>query len=153
MNDASFELHRWHSSEPQLEDRPHSTPYEEQSYAKQQLQAQSSRSKLLGVKWNKEDDTITVHSPEVGSKPTKREVLAKLAKVYDPSVSSHQVYYKRNKSFVKFVILKLHGIRLSQRISECSFKDGKGNFHWYLSLAFLINAFFTRGVDRCLLFG
>ena len=34
MNDASFELHKWHSNELQLEDRPHSTPYEEQSYAK-----------------------------------------------------------------------------------------------------------------------
>ncbi|XP_068704539.1 uncharacterized protein [Montipora foliosa] len=60
MSDASFELHKWHSNEPQLEDRPASTPYEEQSYAKQQLQAQSSGSKLLGVKWNKEDDTIAV---------------------------------------------------------------------------------------------
>ncbi|XP_068671446.1 uncharacterized protein [Montipora foliosa] len=84
MSDASFELHKWHSNEPQLEDRPPSTPYEEQSYAKQQLQAQSSGSKLLGVKWNKEDDTIAVQFPEVVSKPTKREVLAKLAKVYDP---------------------------------------------------------------------
>ena len=84
MSDASFELHKWHSNEPQLEDRPLSTPYEEQSYVKQQLQTQSSGSKLLGVKWNKEDDTIAVQFPEVVSKPTKREVLAKLAKVYDP---------------------------------------------------------------------
>ncbi|XP_068716792.1 uncharacterized protein [Montipora capricornis] len=84
MNDASFELHKWHSNEPQLEDRPPSTPYEEQSYAKQQLQAQSSGSKLLGVKWKKEDETIAVQFPEVVSKPTKREVLAKLAKIYDP---------------------------------------------------------------------
>ena len=84
MNDASFELQKRHSNEPQLEDRPHSTSYEEHSYAKQQLQAQPRESKLLGVKWNKEDDTIAVQFPEVGSKPTKREVLAKLAKVYDP---------------------------------------------------------------------
>ena len=27
MNDASFELHKWHSNEPQVEDRPRSTPY------------------------------------------------------------------------------------------------------------------------------
>lgn len=60
MNDASLELHKWHSNEPQLEYRPHSTPYEEQSYAKQQLQTQSRGSKLLGVKWNKENDTIAV---------------------------------------------------------------------------------------------
>jgi len=84
MNDASLELHKWHSNEPQVEYRPHSTPYEEQSYAKQQLQAQSRGSKLLGIKWNKEDDTIAVQFPEVGGKPTKREALAKLAKVYDP---------------------------------------------------------------------
>ena len=84
MSDASFVLHKWHSNEPQLEDRPQSTPHEEQSYAKQQLQAQSSKSKLLGVKWNKEDDTIAVQLPETSDKPTKRGVLAKLAKVYDP---------------------------------------------------------------------
>ena len=46
--------------------------------------SQSSGSKLSGVKWNKEDDTIGVQFPEVVSKPTKREVLAKLTKVYDP---------------------------------------------------------------------
>ena len=35
-------------------------------------------SKLLGVKWNKEDDTIALQCPEAGDKPTKRGVLAKL---------------------------------------------------------------------------
>ena len=84
MSDASFELHKWHSNEPQLEDRPHYTPHEEQSYAKQQLQAQSSESKLLGVKWNKREDSIAVQFPATSSTPTKREVLSKLAKIYDP---------------------------------------------------------------------
>ena len=93
MRDATFELHKWHSNHPQLEednqaalnkDNPKSASNEDQSYAKQQLQVTPIESKLLGVKWNKSEDTIAVQFPSASSAPTKREVLAKLAKVYDP---------------------------------------------------------------------
>lgn len=104
--DATFKLHKWHSNRPELEedsrqektevqstqlkarekgaDSPAET--EEQSYAKQQLQVKPSESKLLGVKWNKFEDTITVQFPVANTSgaTSKREVLAKLAKVYDP---------------------------------------------------------------------
>lgn len=59
---------------------------EEQLYAKQQLQVKPSESKLLGVKWNKVEDTIAVQFPVVNTSSaiSKREVLAKLVKVYGP---------------------------------------------------------------------
>ena len=60
MRNATFELHKWHSNQPQLEDSGHP---EDQSFAKQQLQVKPSESKLLGVKWNKIEDTIAVQFP------------------------------------------------------------------------------------------
>lgn len=88
MRDATFELHKWHLNEPQLEDDPPHSSDEEHSYAKQQLQVQPNESKLLGVKWNTDEDTIAVQFPttdlDTSHTATKREVLATLAKVYDP---------------------------------------------------------------------
>ena len=40
--------------------------------------------KTIGVKWDKFEDTIAVQFPSASSAPKKREVLAKLAKVYGP---------------------------------------------------------------------
>jgi len=82
-----------HSNHPQLEDNPHSTlsedsahpaSSEDQTYAKQQLLVKTSESKLLGRKWDKFQDTIAMQFPSAGGTLTKREVLVKLAKVYDP---------------------------------------------------------------------
>ena len=93
MSDATFELHKWHSNYPQLEGNPQPTQgedssqpetSEDQSNAKQQLLNKPSETKLLGVKWNKSEDTISVQFPSESSAPTKREILSKLAKVYDP---------------------------------------------------------------------
>ena len=103
MSDATFKLHKWHSNCPDLEedDRQQETEVqstqlktreksanspaetEKQLYAKQQLQVKLSESKLLGVKV---EDIITVqfHVANSSGATSKCEVLAKLAKVYDP---------------------------------------------------------------------
>ena len=93
MSDATFELHKWHSNRPELEDDAQPASHEnsaqlasgeDQSYAKQQLLVKPTESMLLGIKWNKREDTIAVQFPATSSTPTKREVLSTLAKVYDP---------------------------------------------------------------------
>ena len=53
-------------------------------FAKHQLGAQPSESKVIGLPWNKQLDTLTVIFPQDETPSTKREVLKKLAKVYDP---------------------------------------------------------------------
>ena len=83
MNDAKFELHKWKSNVAELEDECR-TPDDDQSLAKQQLQVLPNQSKLLGLKWNKSTDTISVEFPECISAITKRGLLATLAKIYDP---------------------------------------------------------------------
>ena len=83
MDDAKLELHKWNSNVAELEDNS-TAANDEQSFAKQQLQVLPSESKLLGLKWNKSTDTISVEFPEQTPITTKRGVLATLAKIYDP---------------------------------------------------------------------
>ena len=84
FNEATFELHKWQSNVQDLE-ADDSLPDEEgQTYAKQQLGSKKGESKLLGVPWNKEKDEIEVSFPRFTPEPTKRGILAKIAKVYDP---------------------------------------------------------------------
>ena len=39
---------------------------------------------LLGLQWNKDCDTISVNFPSESTEPTKRGILSKVAKIYDP---------------------------------------------------------------------
>ena len=39
---------------------------------------------MLGLKWDKEQDTLAVVIPEEETQPTKRGILGKMAKIYDP---------------------------------------------------------------------
>ena len=83
--DAGFPLHKWHSNAAELEDvDSRSESNEETTYAKEQLGSAAGECKLLGLSWNKRDDTISVSFSKEIVKPTKREVLGKLARIYDP---------------------------------------------------------------------
>ena len=85
FSDAKFVLHKWNSNMADLEDTHGQEEGDnELSFAKQQLGAQSSESKVLGLPWDKELDTLTVTFPKDETPLTKRGVLRKLAKVYDP---------------------------------------------------------------------
>ena len=81
--DAKFVLHKWHSNEPELETECENY---EPTFAKQQLECASSqgKSKLLGLPWNKDEDTLSMSFPTSPAELTKRGILANLAKVYDP---------------------------------------------------------------------
>ena len=39
---------------------------------------------MLGLKWDKQHDTLVVVIPEEETQPTKRGILGKMAKIYDP---------------------------------------------------------------------
>ncbi|CAB4040213.1 Hypothetical predicted protein [Paramuricea clavata] len=86
FEDASFQLHKWNSNAPELElNQPSSQSDTDQTYAKQQFPPSSeSGGKLLGVAWDKRNDTLSVIFPPNQDVSTKREVLAKLASIYDP---------------------------------------------------------------------
>lgn len=84
FNDAGFTLHKWHSNVPQLESEESLTKCDN-TYAKQQLgTAGGGETTLLGLSWNKSEDTVSVIIPEEKAVQTKRGILAKIAKIYDP---------------------------------------------------------------------
>ena len=67
FSDAGFELHKWHSNVPELEENPRDCINDsEDSYAKQQLNVNVSGegSKLLGLKWDKVADTLDTPLPD-----------------------------------------------------------------------------------------
>ena len=73
---AGFELHKWHSNDPTLEDEGKGQQKgESQSFAKQQLGVRPGETKILGLTWNKEEDTLAVTFPDRARDTTKREVL------------------------------------------------------------------------------
>ena len=84
FSEAQFELHKWHSNIPVLETDVTGSSEQESSYAKQQLGAKQGETKLLGMPWNKEEDTIAVTFPSPLEQPTKRDLLGSLARIYDP---------------------------------------------------------------------
>ena len=54
------------------------------TYAKEQLGVKPGECGLLGLRWNKDSDTIAVTFPQEIVAATKRGVLGKIAKAYDP---------------------------------------------------------------------
>ena len=86
LEDATFKLHKWASNVSALEDNDvESEAIEDQTAAKQQLGVNPQESKILGLPWNKASDILSVLFPNEETKtPTKREILSRLAKTYDP---------------------------------------------------------------------
>ena len=81
--DAKFELHKWHSSEPEV--KTNCENYKP-TFVKQQPGSTSTpgKGKFLGVPWDKSEDTLGVTFPNSPAELTKRGILANLAKVCDP---------------------------------------------------------------------
>ncbi len=84
LQDATFELHKWNSNHRELEGINTVPDDETRTYAKQQLDAKEEGSKILGLKWDKVRDTLNVMIPNAETPATKRGVLSKLARIYDP---------------------------------------------------------------------
>ena len=78
---ASLKLHKWNSNVKSLEEK---SPDQRLSHAKEQFGVKGGETALLGLKWNKEKDTIGVIFPKNESAPTKRGILGKVAKIYAP---------------------------------------------------------------------
>ena len=81
LSDATFKLHKWNASEKELEGDGDVVGDEK---AESQLNVKSSDSKLLGLAWDKISDTSTVSFPKECLSTTKRGILSKLARIYDP---------------------------------------------------------------------
>ena len=85
---AGFVLHKWHSNKAELEDISvqNSDESSTTTYAKQQLGgAKSNCTKILGLVWDKKEDSLQIHIPEVKVTQTKRGILKFISSIYDPT--------------------------------------------------------------------
>ena len=84
FGDTGFQLHKWHSNAKAIEAENTTKIEEDQTYPRQQLGVKTGKTKLLGLTWDKNRDStqITVRNEEAEN--TKRGILGKLAKIYDP---------------------------------------------------------------------
>ena len=81
---ATFHLHKWYSNVTELELTEEAETGDDLSYPKQKLGIKPRESGLLGLKWNKLTDEVGVTIPEEVAQPTKRGILGKVARIYDP---------------------------------------------------------------------
>ena len=91
MNEGGFQLHKWHSNIPEIEKVSMSEveePQENSTYAKLTVGTQSHESKILGVPWNREEDTFSINFAKtlkcVEEGPlTKRKMLSAINSIFD----------------------------------------------------------------------
>ena len=81
---ASFQLHKWNSNAREVEVTDAVDDESGVTCAKEQLGVTPRECGLLGLRWNKDADTIAVTFPQDVAAPTKRGVPGQVAKVYDP---------------------------------------------------------------------
>ena len=83
--EGTFELRKWHSNVKELEAASLEPVPEEETYAKEQLNIPRREAvSLLGLPWDKENNTIAVSLPLEKAEATKRGILSKVARIYDP---------------------------------------------------------------------
>ena len=76
FNKAGFKLHKWHSNVSTLEEKE--VVIDDQTYAKQQLGVKLNETKMLGLPWNKDEDTLAVEIPSEVKKLTTWTICQKL---------------------------------------------------------------------------
>ena len=81
---ATFTLHKWNSNEQELEVEETQKSEDNLSFAKQQLGVTSGERGLLGLKWNKETNETGVAYPSEAAQSSRRGILGKIVKIYDP---------------------------------------------------------------------
>ena len=85
FDQGKFTLHKWQSNVPALEDAKVPVEEGETTFAKQKLGGET-QTKLLGLLWDKENDTLSVKIPEPEEikDDTKKNMLKFNAAIYDP---------------------------------------------------------------------
>ena len=78
---SKFQLHKWHSNKMELEDRIGEDG--QQSYAvKENLAVKPTETKLLGLNWNKQKDTLALTFPVEVAQNSKRGIITNLAYIF-----------------------------------------------------------------------
>ena len=109
MGEAGFELHKWHSNTPEVND---DTKRAEQTHAKALVGEQTlNETKILGLSWDKSQDIMTVSlepCTKVMEPITKRKIIAAINGVYDVLGWTSPVLITAKLIFGEICLLKKH---------------------------------------------
>lgn len=83
LKQGGFNLHKWHSNIPPLENTK-TTTSNELNYAKQLFQTSSNETKIFYVPWNKLTDKLSISISKFQQTVTKTNILSYVASIYDP---------------------------------------------------------------------
>ena len=110
LSTGGFSLHKWHSNVERLNSEDQTC--EEDSYAKSLVGSRgNSGTKILGVQWDKKEDTLTVDFKTClkMSKPlTKRKMISSINAIYDVLGWGAPVTITAKLIFSEVCLLKLH---------------------------------------------
>ena len=92
MPKGGFTLHKWKSNSEEVRKSliDEGKGDNEETFAKQSLNQRECQRKVLGIKWNPESDVMAVELSQVveqterSQNMTKRELLSRLSRIYDP---------------------------------------------------------------------
>ena len=111
LSEGGFSLHKWHSNVKPL-DSSEQVHEGEETYAKSLVgNRQSSKTKILGTLWDKEEGTLTINLESCLKtvKPlTKRKMISTINSVYDILGWSAPVTITAKLIFSEVCLLKLH---------------------------------------------
>ena len=80
---GGFKLHKWYSNENALETN-NSVNENELNFVKQHLGTKPKETKILGLLWDKREDSFIMQVPNVNKNATKWIIFSTLASIYDP---------------------------------------------------------------------
>ena len=112
-----FILHKWHSNAAELDAVSVKQNSERQETCAKQQSGVNLRGQgaLLRVSWDMEKDTMEVKFPPERTQPTKRNLLGKLSKVYDPLGLVPPMTLSGKLLYRKACDLKIAGTQSSQK--------------------------------------
>ncbi|XP_070537520.1 uncharacterized protein [Ptychodera flava] len=110
LSEGGFNLHKWHSNIDHL--NAENDKQEEETYTTRFVgNTSGNETKILGIPWNKEEDTLTIsfESCQKSSEPiTKRKMLADINSIFDVLGWSSPVTITAKVIFSEVCLLQLH---------------------------------------------
>ena len=112
LAEANFPLHKWHSNVESSDEVKCCEDENDQTYAESLVgNERSNETKILGVPWNKKEDTFSVSSETIANFDgllAKRKIISAINSVYDVLGWSSPVTIPAKIIFGEICLLKLH---------------------------------------------
>ena len=122
LAEANFPLHKWHSNVESLDEVKCCEDENDQRYAESLAgNKQSNETKILGVPWNKKEDTFSVSLETIANFDgllTKRRIISEINSFMMYLDGALLLLYRRRLYSMKFAFLNYTGMKKYQMKSQ-----------------------------------